>query len=177
MGLVLCSCEEAYESWWYCHISATECGAPYLNGPIPDVTDFFLLVVLTCAFDEIHASLCPPLHSIMFNVTRRAWLERNRELMYICISTLFILRQTQWRHTVLSERALYWMQWRGLPCDSFSFRLLVLYDVKSQDSGQKCQPTIYTGIFQIFLGFSARITQHTLWRNLNLSLAFDPWCC
>lgn len=131
----------------------------------------------TCLFDEIHASLCPPLHSIMFNVTRRAWLERNRELMYICISTLFILRQTQWRHTVLSERALYWMQWRGLPCDSFSFRLLVLYDVKSQDSGQKCQPMIYTGIFQIFLGFSARITQHTLWRNLNLSLAFDPWCC
>ena len=131
----------------------------------------------TCLFDEIHASLCPPLHSIMFNVTRRAWLERNRELMYICISTLFIVRQTQWRHTVLSERALYWMQWRGLPCDSFSFRLLVLYDVKSQDSGQKCQPMIYTGIFQIFLGFSARITQHTLWRNLNLSLAFDPWCC
>ena len=131
----------------------------------------------TCLFDEIHASLCPPLHSIMFNVTRRAWLERNRELMYICISTLFILRQTQWRHTVLSERALYWMQWRGLPCDSFSFRLLVLYDVKSQDSGQKCQPMIYTGKFQIFLGFSARITQHTLWRNLNLSLAFDPWCC
>lgn len=131
----------------------------------------------TCLFDEIHASLCLLLHPERPNVTRRAWLERNRELMYICISTLFILRQTQWRHTVLSERALYWMQWRGLPCESFSFRLLVLYDVKSQDSGQKCQPTIYTGIFQIFLGFSARITQHTLWRNLNLSLAFDPWCC
>jgi len=43
-----------------------------LNGPIPDVTDFFLLVVLTCAFDEIHASLCLLLHPKRLNVTRGA---------------------------------------------------------------------------------------------------------
>ena len=117
----------------------------------------------TCLFDEIHASLCPPLHSIMFNVTRRAWLERNRELMYICISTLFILRQTQWRHTVLSERALYWMQWRGLPCDSFSFRLLVLYDVKkSRQRSEMSTNDIYGYISDILRVFCAYYTTHTL---------------
>ena len=137
----------------------------------------FYRLLLTCLFDEIHASLCPPLHSKRLNVTWRAWSKHDGELMYICISTLFIVRQTQWRHTVLSERAAYWMEWCGSLCDAgLSHWPLVLDDgTKSRQRTEMLTNGRYGYISDILRVFYAYYPTHT-WRNLNLTLAHDPRC-